>query len=272
MKKYVFPLSFSIFLSLGASGVAQSMEAPNDLNSGAVANVGVQALLISEYLGSNDEEVSVLPYLSVDDYKGIDIFGPAISYRAIETGTGQGLGKWSLRVGPSLTYQRGRDSDDSDTLTGLEDIDGSLLAGGYARATIGPVGLRLDAGQDILGGHDGLNVSASVGTVIPLGRLKIQPAATVNWATASHNQSFFGITPEQSAITGLDVADIDSGIYSYSLSAVTWFELNDKYSINLIGSHSWFTDEAKDSPIVQATDGADTGILVSIGLSRKFNL
>lgn len=270
MKKYI--LHFSCFLSLAASGLAHSMEAPNDSDTGAVANVGVQALLISDYLGSADEEVSVLPYLSVDDYKGIDIFGPAISYRAIETGTGQGLGKWSLRVGPSLTYQRGRDSDDSDTLTGFEDIDGSLLAGGYARATIGPIGLRLDAGQDILGGHDGLTVNASVGTVIPLGRLKIQPSATVNWATASHNQSFFGVTAEQAAISGLDVTDVDSGIHSYALSAVSWFEINDTYSINLIGSHSWFTNDAKDSPILQATDGADTGILVSVGLSRKFNL
>ena len=58
----------------------------------------------SEYLGSGDEEVTALSFIDVDDYKGFDFFGTTLSYRALETGTGEGLGLWSLRVGPSLSY------------------------------------------------------------------------------------------------------------------------------------------------------------------------
>lgn len=271
MKTHILP-SLLILLGTGTAGIAQAMDGPASLDGEAKIFVGVQTLLTSEHLGSAEDDISILPYLSVDDYKGIDIFGPSISYRAIETGTGVGLGKWSLRAGPIATYQTGRDSDDSDTLTGLDDIDGSLLLGGYARATFGPVGLRFDVGQDVIGGHDGVLANASIGTLLPIGKLNIQPSATVSWGSENFNQSFFGITPEQAAASGLDVNETESGIHSYSLSAVSWLELNDKYTVSLIGSHSWFTEEANNSPIILAEDGSDTGFFVSLGFSRKFTL
>jgi outer membrane scaffolding protein for murein synthesis (MipA/OmpV family) len=138
--------------------------------------------------------------------------------------------------------------------------------------TIGPVGLRLDVGQDVIDGHDGLTANASIGTLLPLGKLNIQPAATISWGSSNYNQSFFGVTQEQATLSGLDVNEVDSGLNAYSISAVSWFELNDKYVITLIGSHSWYTGEANDSPILQASDGSDTGFLVSLGFARKFTL
>lgn len=266
-------LALTLVLSLGttAHAFAQS-EVTNESDETRVAFVGALGALTSEYLGSDEEELRVFPYLSVQDYKGIDLFGTSLSYRAVETGTGQGLGKWSLRAGPSLTYQGGRDSDDSLTLSGLEDIDASVLAGGYLRGTFGPVGVRLDAGQDILGGHDGVVANASVGTFLPLGKLKIQPSASVNWGSADYNQSFFGITQTQSNASGLAVNDVDSGIYGYSVNLVSWYELSDDYVVTLIGSHRWFTGDADNSPILLADDGADTGLFVALGIARKFQL
>ncbi len=259
-------------MGFSTPGLAFAMEGPAQTEAGTSVYVGVQALLSPEHIGSAEDDIQILPYLSVDDYKGIDIFGPSISYRAIETGTGVGLGKWSLRAGPIATYQSGRNSEDSENLTGFEDIGGSLLVGGYTRATIGPVGLRLDVGQDVIDGHDGLTANASIGTLLPLGKLNIQPAATISWGSSNYNQSFFGVTQEQATLSGLDVNEVDSGLNAYSISAVSWFELNDKYVITLIGSHSWYTGEANDSPILQASDGSDTGFLVSLGFARKFTL
>jgi outer membrane scaffolding protein for murein synthesis (MipA/OmpV family) len=251
---------------------AQTAEGPIQMEDEAIAYVGAIGLLSSKYLGSADEELRPLPYLSVDNLKGFDLFGTSLSYRAVEIGTGQGLDKWSLRAGPSLTFQGGRDSDDSETLTGLEDIGSSVLAGGYVRGTIGPVGLRFSAAQDIIGGHDGLTADASIGTFLPLGPLKILPSASVSWGSGGHNQSFFGITEAQSEASGLNVNNVDSGIYAYSVNVVSWLELDENYIISLIGTHRWFTEEANDSPIILAEDGADTGIFVALGIARKFTL
>lgn len=240
--------------------------------NGNVANVGAIAFYGSEYLGSADEELTILPFLDVDDYKGFDFFGTTLSYRALETGTGEGLGKWSLRVGPSLTYMPGRDSSDSDTLDGLDDVDGSLLAGGYIRTTLGPVGFRLDAGQDVINGSDGFSAIASVGTSLPLGKLSFRPSASAYYGDGNFNESFFGITPEQSAASGLAVNDVGSGIYSYSVNLVGYYPVTDKWRVNFVGSYRWFTEEADDSPIITAADGSDNGLFVGLGITRQINI
>jgi outer membrane protein len=267
-------ISLSIIASfcLAAPALAQSGDVSNESDESGVAFLGALGLHSSEYLGSAEEETRVFPYVSVQDYKGFDLFATTLSYRAFETGTGQGLDNWSLRVGPSLTYEAGRDSEDSPTLTGLDDVDASVLAGGYVRGTFGPVGLRFSAGQDIAGGHDGISANASVGTFLPLGRLKIQPSASVSWGSANFNQSFFGITQAQSNASGLAVNDVDSGVYGYSVNLVSWYEVTDNYVVTLIGSHRWFSGDADDSPILLADDGADTGLFVGLGVARKFNL
>lgn len=268
--KQILP-ALLLAIAFGAPAYGQSSDASKEDEKNARIYVGAASLLNSEYLGSADEDFRVLPYLSVDNFKGFDLFGPSLSYRAIEIGTGRGLDKWSLRAGPVIGYESGRDSDDSDTLTGLEDIDGSFVAGGYVRSTLGPVGLQFNAGQDIAGGHGGVTANASIGTFLPLGRLNVQPAATVSWGSNSHNQSFFGITEAQANLSGLDINDVDSGIYAYSLNLVSWYELNDDYAITLIGAHRWFTEEANNSPIINAADGSDTGLFLSVGLVRRFD-
>lgn len=259
-------------LGLSSAASAQTTDANSDNDSDGVAYVGALGLLSSEYLGSADEDFQLLPYLGIDNYKGFDLFGPSLSYRAIETGTGQGLGKWSLLAGPNITYEGGRNSDDSPTLSGLDDIDGSFVAGGYVRGTIGPVGIRLSGGQDIAGGHDGISANASVGTLLPLGNLRIQPSASVSWGSAKHNQSFFGITDAQSNATGLDINNVNSGVYGYSANVVSWYEIFDDYVVTVIGSHRWFSGKSNDSPILLAEDGADKGLFLSLGIARRFNL
>ena len=270
MKKIASPLFTFALLAFIPCANAQISDGGS--TSGNTANVGAIALYSSEYLGSGDEEFTALPFIDVDNYKGFDFFGTTLSYRALETGTGEGLGFWSLRVGPSLSFLPGRNSSDSETLTGLEDVDGSLLAGGYIRSTIGPVGFRLDAGQDVIGGSDGLTAIASVGTSLPFGKLSFRPSASAFYGSSNFNEAFFGIDAEQSAASGLAENDVSSGIYSYSVNLVGYYPITDKWRADFVGSYRWFTDEADDSPIITAADGSDNGLFVGFGFTRQFNL
>lgn len=240
-------------------------------DSAGTGYVGVSGVLMSEYFGSSDEEFQVLPYLSLDDVKGFDLFGTSLTYRAVEIGTGEGLDKWSLRAGPRIAYQPGRDSEDSPTLNGFEDVDGSIPLGGYVRSTLGPLGLRLDVGQDIAGGHDGFTADASIGTFYRAGNFAIQPSATLSWGDNKHNDSFFSVNNAQSAASGLNVYDAGSGIYSYSLGVLSWIEFQEKYALVFVGSYRWFTDDAQDSPILNAQDGSDKGLFAAVSLTRKFD-
>jgi len=212
MKKQILILAGA--LSFAAPAFAQSDELPTEKG---VAYIGATTLLSSEYLGSADEDLRLIPYLSVSDFKGFSLFGPSLSYRALDVGTGQGLDKWSLRAGPSLSFEGGRDSDDSENLTGFDDVGSSVRSTDHAR-------------------------------------------------------SFFGVTPEQSAASGLAEYNVDSGIYAYSVNVVSWYEVTDNYAITFIGSHRWFTGKASESPILLADDGSDTGVFVAVGFARKFTL
>ena len=112
-------LAFPLLL-LSVPAAAQTPDQSQNAADGT-GFFGVSGALASEYPGSAEEEFLVLPYLSLNNVKGFDFFGTALTYRLIETGTGEGLGKWSLRAGPSATYQGGRDSDESVNLNGFED-------------------------------------------------------------------------------------------------------------------------------------------------------
>ena len=255
-------------LSLGATAYAQT---PQQNPNAGTGYFGAAVLLNSEYVGSADEEVRPIPYLSFENVKGFDLFGPALSYRALEAGTGQGLGKWSVRAGPRLSYQGGRDSDDSPNLAGFEDIDGSIMAGGYLRSTIGPVGIVLDLSKDIAGGHGGVVGSASIGTAYVTPKMGIQPALSVNWGDDNYHDSFFSVSAAQAASSPLSSYDASAGIYSYSASLVSWIIVKDDYALSLIGSYSWYINDAEESPILNADDGAKTGLFGAVSLSRRFD-
>lgn len=262
---------FMITASL-VSSIAVSAQMPEKMpdDSDGTGYIGVTGLAISEYLGSSETDLQVLPYLSLNNVKGFDFFGTALSYRAIDVGTGQGLGKWSLRAGPRIAYSPGRNSSDSPTLSGFEDIGGSLPIGGYAFGTFGPVGLRLDAGQDFIG-HEGVTVDASIGTAYTNDKFGFQPSATISWADNKHNDAFFGVTQTQSDASGLGFYNSESGIYGYSINAVSWLEVKENYAVVLTGSYRWFTGDAQNSPILNAPDGSKNGFFAGLSLTRKFS-
>jgi len=201
MKK--FSLSLLATLCLATPTFAQSGDVSNESDESSVAYLGALGLHSSEYFGSAEEETRVFPYVSVQDYKGFDLFATSLTM--------------SMPVS-SLAVMSEVPSDPSVFASLLDKI---LQAG-------------MTAFQQV--------------------------------------QSFFGITEAQSSASGLAVNDVDSGVYGYSVNLVSWYEITDNYVITAIGSHRWFSGEANDSPILLADDGADTGLFVSLGIARKFNL
>lgn len=235
------------------------------------------ALLYSpEYVGSADYDLRVLPLISFDDIAGFELSGLSLAYPLIDIGTGQGPGNWSLKAGPRAAFDFGRDSADSPTLTGFEDIGVSLLTGGFLRATYGALGLRIDAGQDVIGGHEGFNADISLGTFLPAGllidKLAIQPALTLSWADERYNQTIYGVTQQQAAASGLQRFDLGGGFHRASASLLAWYEWDDRWQLNGIVSYREYIGDYRDSPILQAPDGTTSDVFMLLGISRSFGL
>ena len=274
MKKFSCALLVPLILSLPSLAHAQDLDKDKSENEISAIDVGATVLYRQSYIGSDETEVNVLPYLGLDNVYGFDLLGNVLKYELFDIGTGRGLGKWSLRAGPRAALGFSRDSDDSPTLEGLDDIDTSLLAGGFLRATIGPVGLDISAGQDVLGGHGGFVTDFTIGTRYPGNGWYLQPAVSVTWADENFTQEVYGITPEQAlaSVAGLAEFDTSSGFHQVSGTLLGGFELTDKWNVTGLVSYSESLGDFRDSPIITAEDGATGGFFASLSLSRRFTL
>ncbi|MNR28274.1 MltA-interacting protein MipA [compost metagenome] len=81
-----------------------------------------------------------------------------------------------------------------------------------------------------------------------------------------YNQTYFGVTRDQSQQSRFSTFRADSGIYAYS-SALNWLHTFDPHwsvSTNLIVTH--YTDQTRDSPLVQN----DAEVMGVVALNYSF--
>lgn len=264
-----------IFLSAATvAAFASPSWAQTANDDGNSIQLGGALAYIPEYAGSSDYDLRVLPFIGFDDIAGFELNGLALSYPLVDIGTGRGPGTWSLEAGARAAFDFGRDSDDSPTLTGFEDIDPSLLTGGFINANYGLVSFRLEGGQDVIGGHDGFIADVSIGTFVPPGvisdRLTLIPSLTLSWADENHNQAIYGVTAQQAAASILPQYDLGSGFHRASANLVAQYKLDDKWQLTLITSYREYLNDFRDSPILQAPDGATSDVFTILGISRSF--
>jgi outer membrane scaffolding protein for murein synthesis (MipA/OmpV family) len=82
--------------------------------------------------------------------------------------------------------------------------------------------------------------------------------------------SYFGITPEQSALSGLDSFEADSGIVSYGLSATALMPLTDNVSVNLFTNFKRLSENASNSPLVKER-GSKNQAFIGLATAYRFD-
>lgn len=259
-------------LSLTVIGLTLSQPvAANEPSDVTTLDLGGAVLVRPAYVGSDQYLTNLLPFIAFENLYGIDMRGLALSATVIEEGTGFGPGSWSFEAGPRVGFDFGRQSSDSPTLEGLENISPSLLLGGYARANFGVIGFDVTAGQDIIDGHGGFNADFSVGTRYPGDGWFIQPLLTLSWADKNFTQEIYGISADQSLTSILPQFDVDSGFHQASATLLAGFDVDENWSMTAIVSYREALGDYRDSPIILAEDGAASGVFATIGISRRFS-
>jgi outer membrane scaffolding protein for murein synthesis (MipA/OmpV family) len=156
-----------------------------------------------------------------------------------------------LRVGAAITYDYGRDEDDSTRLAGLGEVDATIEFGGLVVFTV--FGARLDGQfrQDIFGGHNGWLVDFGAGYGAAIGELlDIDFHLGATWASEDYLQAYFGVDAAQSAASGLPAFDPAAGIRDVAAETRAtlqlgggWFAEADFRVSQLLG------DAGEDSPV-----------------------
>jgi outer membrane scaffolding protein for murein synthesis (MipA/OmpV family) len=157
-----------------------------------------------------------------------------------------------FRVGGGLTFDPGRrdhnsggifDSGD-DRLKGLGKIDASLGLRGFMDYRLGPAVFAVSGTKYTGAQNDGVVVDFGLSMPLPVGRrLIVTPHVRANWASGAYMQTYFGVTPIQSAASifpvfnaGSGFKDVRSGVNILYRLTPHWYLGADASAIRLLGS------------------------------------
>lgn len=204
--------------------------------------VGAGAIYGPKFEGSKDYKVMPVPFISAtfNDYLRISPGGLFIDAYKTENFTA------SVKGG----YDFGRDESDSPHLRGLGDIDGGGVLGGVIAYRMGPVELTAEIDKTF-GGSDGLTGKLGAEVSHFAGQFIFSAGASATWADKKHMKSYFGVTSEQSARSGLATYDAGAGFKRVDLSASVTYMVSENWFIRGQAEVGFLTGDARKSPIVQ---------------------
>ncbi len=252
----------SVFLAacLSPAALAQQAEAGD-----SYAGLGLRVR--PAYEGADSQRGQAIPYLR--------IYGEHLFAR-----TTQGMLEGGIRTRPllgivlgvQLAYEDGRLSEESSFLDArnFEDIDPGGSAGVHAETdwNIGPMPLnalvryRHNLDSDF-GSQADFRLTAGI---LSRGRLKAGIYGQLTWADGESTQSYFGLSVQQSASTGLPPYSAGAGLRFAEVGLLGAIDLSERWLMLWGFNAHQLLGDARDSPIVQN----EIGWLVSAGVAYRF--
>lgn len=170
-------------------------------------------------------------------------------------------------IAPSLGIVGPRDSGDDDGLTGLNDIDRAYELGLRVRYGMGPLGAYASARRGF-DGHEGLTGEVGVKYRTELSdRLDLWSGAEVVYGDDDYNNTYFGVTADESAASGYDVTTPGGGLNEAAITFQAQYALNDKTALLGEVRYGKLIGDAADSPVVQ--DEYQPSL--RLGVTRRFS-
>lgn len=280
MKKVALVGSVSILLALTVSQVAAETE----------FSVGAAAVVMPDYLGSDDYEVTAYPLVDLSwstDEEIITQPGEAdigVGLYAVGIGTTSGLyaeifraqfgnHRFSETIG--FGFDGDREESDNVALRGLGDIDPYVT--GFAKLAYEPVepegaffltgGLGVEA--DLSGETDSLLVQAEIAANHLLSEaFFISHGPQITWANGNHMASYFGVNAQQALRSGYQRFEAGSGIRDAGYSISAGYEITDDLSVLAGAEYARLFGDAADSPTVRLR-GSEDVFGVHLGLQYR---
>jgi MipA family protein len=197
------------------------------------------------YLGANDYRATPLPLASIR-YGNLLFFGPG--------GIGINAINWhGLRAGPVIGFTGGRYDSSDHHLNGLGDIQPSLTAGGFVSYSTGPFRIVGTLRQAVIHEYNGLNGRIELDyrrALIP-GKLLFGAGPEFDFANGQYAQTWFGVTPVQSAASGLPVFTPNGGMRDVGINANLTYRYSQHVFLRSFMDLRDLTGNIADSPIVE---------------------
>jgi outer membrane protein len=214
--------------------------------------VGLGVGVTTEWMGSNDKIAGVVPggRMKFSDYRFAEVYGPLADVNILN------VPHWEF--GPMLSYRFGRGNVQDPVVNKLPGINGGLEAGGFAGfnyTNIEGVPWRLRMGVSVIagvsGGATGSHVTPYASLWLPLSpRVFVGLGSGTTWSSSSFVEQRFGVTPAQSAASGLPVYTAGSGIRQIYAWPAVIVKAGQHWFVGAGMFYQRLTGDAANSPIV----------------------
>lgn len=214
------------------------------------------------YLGSSESEVGPDFSARVDYLR----FPGGFEYGSSRSvGFRQG---WGLQG--SVRYLGERSSKDYDQIKGLDDVPWSLELGlgvGYEQR-------NWRAFTDVRYGFVGHNTwVADIGAdaiAYPIEGLTLTAGPRFSFGTDKFAQTYFGVSPSESAASGLSSYDASGGLLGAGIEIGARYLFNERWGVEGAVGYDRLVNSAADSPITQ--DGSPDQYSARVGITRRISL
>ena len=215
-------------------------------------------------------------YYGSDKYE----FGPSFDLRldylrlpnGFEIGSGRTVGfRTGLGLRTSVRYLSRRNTNNYDEISGLDNIPWAFEAGlglGYEQRNYRVFG---DVRYGIIGSDAWVGDIGADAIAYPVAGLTLTLGPRLNFGSDRFANTYFGISPEESAKNGnLPAYDADGGLISGGLVFGARYLFNERWGVE--GSATWdrLLNGAADSPITE--QGSEDQYGVGINLTRRISL
>lgn len=259
--------------------VATTAAQPSQKGDGWSTSVGAGAIWGPAFSGSSDYQMMLVPDIRV-------AYGDTFF-----ASVGQGMGynfevnsEWV--VGPLVKFDFGRDSDGESTfrvagdtskaLIGFEDIDSTVLAGGFARFDRDMWSAKVELLKG-MNGHEGMIADISIDYKVRFGGSEAQPGPPVfiatgprmRWANDDYTNTYYGISAADSLGSGLPTYTAGGGIASIGWSASVVMPLSRKLALIGFAGYDKLMADAADSPLI-VQRGSENQFSAGAFLSYRF--
>jgi len=205
--------------------------------------LGAGVMLQPKYEGSDEMEVSPLPFVSATFLDRLTIDPTGVELKIYEMGP--------LQFDVTGGYDFGRKEENADDLRGMGDVDGAVTVGGKTTLSYGPAEFFVSVDKTI-GGSDGLLGSLGAEITQPINEeLILGASASATFADKNYMQSYFGVTSAQAARSGYAEYNPGSGVKSIDLSVSATYMFNENWAVRAEQEVGFLVGDAADSPLVK---------------------
>ncbi|MDE1182368.1 MAG: MipA/OmpV family protein [Paraburkholderia sp.] len=209
-------------------------------------SIGPGIMVSPKYPGAR--AMAVLPLPSVDISYDDRVFSQALDVLGLNLLKGD---DWHVGTAISFDFQSRNESDDP-RLRGLGNVHAGPKLKLFADYSVSFVTGSVSAMQDIAATGQGLLVSADLAANLPVTpKLPVSVGPGVTWANAVYTRTLFGVSPQQSAASGMTAYGTSSGVRDVHLNGYASYDFTPHWTGSVAATVGKLQRFAADSPITQ---------------------